>query len=136
MKNLKEYIVSVKSRRPIYGIGALLIALLIFHTGVAIGSHRHHRERRGWHGFITEGHGAVGIIQEVASSSLRMQMRDDSPQTVWLTSTTIIRGDDASSTTLVAGQQIVVLGTPRGDGTLSADLIHIRERSDRFIQRQ
>ena len=122
---------SLQGRRVLYGIGGLFIALLIFHAGLVAGSHRHMRgEKHGWHGFTMEGHGTVGIVQDVASSSIRIQTRDGLSQIVRLTPTTQVRADDASSTIPASGQYVTVLGVPNDDGTLSATLIHIGRGHD------
>lgn len=141
MEEFKKWVPSEKARRILYGLGILIVASLIFHAGVVTGSYRHSPGRNGpgWgfrgpgfnvqlpRGFIPNGHGAVGTIQSVASSSVALQTRDGSTQTVLLTGKTIIRNrsDNASSTALTAGQQVVVLGTPNDDGTISADLIRV-----------
>lgn len=125
-----------RSTQIAYIVGALAIALLIFHAGFAIGSHRHppHGERRfGFHGaelphgYVAGGHGAVGVVESVASSSVSLQLRDGSIETLRLTDKTTIRSSNGatSTTALTPGQHIVALGTPGADGVISADLIRI-----------
>ena len=146
MDKFKELIPSQNIRYLLYGLGALLLVLLIFHAGVVAGSHRRHSERGEWgfrppfpgffdvrlpRGFILDGHGTVGVVQSVGSSSIILQTRDDSTKTVFLSSKTIIRAGfgDASSTALSPGLHIVVLGTPNNDGALFADLIRVMSKN-------
>lgn len=139
MEQFKKLVPSEKVRRVLYGLGVLLVALLIFHAGVVTGSHRHSPGRGGPgfgfrvpgfnvqlpRGFIPNGHGSVGTIQSVSTSSITLQTRDGTTQTVLLTGKTSIRtaSGAASSTALSVGQQVIILGTPNDDGTISADLI-------------
>lgn len=141
MSNFKEFMSSKNGQRILYGIGAVILAMLIFHAGVAIGSHRNFRGNgeRNWgfrapgfdvrfpRGFIQNGHGAVGIIQNVATSSITVQTRDGGTQTILITEKATIRSQsrNASSTVLTAGQQVVILGTPNDDGSMSANLIRV-----------
>ena len=141
MSELKDFISSGWGRRVLSGLGVLLIALLIFHAGVSIGSRRHFQGRGGPgfgfraapgffevrmpRGFIQNGHGTVGTVESVSTSSIMVDTRDGSSQTVLLTDATVIRsgGGDASSTAVSVGQQVIVLGTPNDDGSISANLI-------------
>ena len=139
MEEFKKWVLSEKVRWILYGFGVFFVALLIFHAGVVTGSHRHFSDRPGPgfgfrgpgfnvqmpRGFIYNGHGAVGTIQSVSTSSITLQTRDGTTQTVLLTGKTSIRtaSGAASSTALSVGQQVIILGTPNDDGTISADLI-------------
>lgn len=143
MSDFKNFMSSERGRKTLYALGALFLAILIFHAGVAVGSHRHVRGKsemeHGWgfrgpgfdvkfpRGFIAGSHGAVGIIVSVGSSSITLRTRDGETQTVLLTNTTVTRSEsgDASSTTLSVGQHIIILGSPSDAGALTADLIRI-----------
>jgi|SRR3989344_7553929 len=139
MEQFKKLVPSEKVRQVLYGLGILFVAMLIFHAGVVTGSHRHFPGKAGPgfglrgpgfnvqlpRGFIPNGHGSVGTIQNVSTSSITLQTRDGATQTVLLTDKTSIRTQSgaASSTALSVGQQVIILGTPNDDGTISADLI-------------
>jgi hypothetical protein len=141
MNNIKEFIYSQNGRRVLYIIGAFLLSALIFHAGLVIGSHRNFRGNAGrnWgfkapgfyvqfpRGFIQNGHGTVGTIQSVATSSVIIQKRDEAVQMIMITDKTTIRyqSKNASSTALAIGQQIVALGTPNDDGSMIASLIRV-----------
>src|SRR5438552_3136508 len=90
-------LVRMKKRRVLYIVLGIVAALLIFHAGLAAGSHRHSRDRDGFnrrpragffsrlpHGFIEEGHGVVGVVQSVATSSLTIATRSGALQTVYI----------------------------------------------------
>ncbi len=145
MNALKDLLLKKNIRKILVGIGVLFLAVLIFHAGISVGSHRHVSPRNdaSWgfrapggfnirmpRGFISNGHGAVGTIQSVASSSVSLKTRDGRTQTVLLTGATTIKNSAgyASSSPLSVGQQIVVLGTPDSDGNIAADLIRVMPR--------
>lgn len=123
---------------------AVLFALLLFLAGLAVGSHRRfaRAEDKRWgfhgpgfnvrlpHGFIEDGRGVVGTIQSAATSSLTVLARDGSVQTVLIRAETTVRDRSgaASSTALVSGETVTVLGVRNADGTISADLIRIGGR--------
>lgn len=126
------FFASAREHKVLYWTGALIFAALIFHAGVAVGSHRHfhgydrpHGFRE--YGFIADGHGTVGTIESVASSSLTLSTYGGETTQILFDDTTSIRDATGPSTTgaLVTGAHIVVLGTPRDDGSLDARLIRI-----------
>jgi len=128
------------------GLIALVVGGLIFLAGVGLGSHREiflssqggmmggSREFSAFgiplpHVFIMRGgHGAVGAIQSVASSSLVVSLRDGGAQTILVASTTVIETPNgpAHLAALQAGQHIVVIGEPHEAGDrISARLIRV-----------
>lgn len=135
--------VSYKSARiALSVIGVIVLSALIFHAGLSIGSHSRFRDRddsryefqapggfsvRMPRGYIQEGHGVVGTVESVATSSLVLKSRDGAEQTVLLTDDTSVRNrfGDASSTAITVGDQAVVIGTPNEDGTVSASVIRV-----------
>lgn len=143
VKEIRDTVFSISGRKILLVIGIVLIAVLIFHAGVVVGSHRHFRggeeQRFGFRpapgmivmhmprGFIEGGHGTVGTVEQTATSSLTVRMRDGSTATILLKQGTVIRDldGDASSSVIMAGQSIIVLGVPNDDGTISADLIRV-----------
>lgn len=117
----------------IIGFGALLVALLIFDAGFALGA-RHAFERHGHEahgggpvfqlggygfslprGFTPGEHGAVGTIQSISLPTFTLSERDGDMQTVTITPTTVIKGATSTlmQSDLHAGQQVIVLGNPR-----------------------
>lgn len=123
-------------------IVALLLATLIFHAGVVVGSHRgqwgRHDADRGFrspflpggfempHGFIQNGHGAVGTISALSLPTFTMQTREGTDQTILVGTSTIIRAMGTSSaSSLSVGNKIVVLGEPDAQGRIDAKLIRV-----------
>lgn len=128
------------SSRPVRialaAFAALVVALLIFHAGVSVGTRRAFRERgvavgrppAGLpHVFIVRGHGAIGVVEQVATSTFTLRTRDGGNETVDLASTTAIRtaAGEATTTVLARGDTVMVLGTPGASGAIQADLIRI-----------
>lgn len=131
------------------GLGVLLVVLLIFDAGVAVGMRRSIRMRglsemsRGQppqfgfgsfgvsmpHGFIPDGHGAVGAIISISLPTLVIQTRDGTSEEVLLTASTTIRGTTTlTQTDLHVGDKIVALGNPNAATSsqrLEAELIRV-----------
>ena len=141
MKDFEDFIFS-KRARWIGGIVlAIILALLIFHAGVAFG--RHHgpfgrRDEHGFrhpffpggfslpHGFIPNSHGAVGVVTSVSLPTVAMQTRDGMSQTIFISTSTIIKNaGGTSAAALKVGSQIIVLGEPDGQGRVDAKLIRV-----------
>jgi hypothetical protein len=142
MKNLHEVISSKKARWTVGVIGVLLAALLIFHVGVVVGSHSGQfgcsSMDRGFrssflpggfelpYGFISDGHGAVGVVTAVTLPTFTVQTREGTNQTIVVSTSTIIQSMNGSDTkALSVGSQIVVLGEPDGQGRINAKMIRI-----------
>ena len=115
-------------------LGAFILALLIFHAGVVVGSRHHARGGRAFsgrwelpHGFVEGGHGAIGTIESVATSSLTLMTRGGQAETVMFASGTAVHaaGSATSSAALMGGEHVLVLGTPDAAGRLVADVIRI-----------
>ena len=106
-----------------YTAGTVVVGLLIFHAGFASGE-RHAFERlhhggtmlpEGFlpHGFIPDGHGMVGVIESVGSSTLTVRTRDGNTEYVEVGSTTIIHADPSATTSQPqVGSGIVIIGNP------------------------
>ncbi len=149
MEKIEHFIQSHRGRKIILGVGIALIAILIFHAGVVVGMHRHARGEFGVsrgpggffiarmpHGFIEDGHGAVGVINSVTKTSFKLQGRDGSVQTVLISDTTVVRSfdGDASTSALKKGARVIVLGAPDYNGDISAHLVQIVPDSMPFPQ--
>ncbi len=142
MKKIEKMINSGKVRVIASIMGALILALLIFHAGIVVGS-RHdlfgrHDMNHGFsfpfllgdfmpsYGFIQNNHGSVGTIIAVTPTMLSIKTRAGTNRTILISTSTVIRGDnDVGITSLAAGDQIVVLGEPDSQDRLDAHFIHI-----------
>ncbi len=73
------------------------------------------------------GHGAIGKIISVASSSITISTNTGPEQQVILDGNTLIRNLNgiASSSALVAGDMVVIFGEPTDSGSIHARLIRI-----------
>ncbi len=125
-------------------VAAILLAALIFHAGVVVGSrggfsrgafgprdeHRFRFSPFGIsfpRGFIENGHGAVGTVTDVSLPIFTVKTRGGTSQTVAVGTTTVLRsgGAPASTSTLRVGVPVVIIGEPDGQGRLTAFLIRI-----------
>jgi len=142
MTEIKKIITSRKGRITLGVIGALILAMLIFHAGVVVGTHRGEFRGPGMsrgfrppflpsgfelpHGFIQNDHGAVGAITAVTLPTFTMETREGTSQTIVVSTTTMIQGIEGGSTrALSVGNKIVVLGELDSQGRISAKLIRI-----------
>ncbi|MCX6787238.1 MAG: DUF5666 domain-containing protein [Candidatus Kaiserbacteria bacterium] len=141
--SIKEKLSSPRAHLALFIIGIVFISLLIFHTGFVMGAHNRFpqpQERApGWDfqapGFgpvhlppaFMEGHGVVGTIEDISTSSLTIQTREGGTKKVLLTSKTQFRNPDgsASSTALSKGTSVMILGAPDANGQVSADVVRI-----------
>lgn len=116
----------ISTRALLWGagvVGAVIVVLLIFHTGVAVGErraferiHAGHLPAIGAtlglpHSFIPEGHGVVGTISSILLPTLVVHMRDGEDETIRVGTSTLIRGM-ATSSDLKIGETIIVIGDP------------------------
>ena len=147
MKYFEKMFASKKARWAACIILVIILAGLIFHAGVVVGSHRGQFRggefgnpgmRNGFrppffpegfempHGFIQDGHGAVGTITALSLPTFQMQTREGINQTIFVSTSTIIRSGDAqNSTTLATGENVIVLGTPDSQNRIDAKIIRI-----------
>ena len=146
MKEFENIVSSKKVRLTVGIIGALILALLIFHAGVVFGSHRNSfggpSDRSGMdrgfrppfmpdgfempRGFIPNKHGAVGAITAITLPTFTMETREGTSKTILVSTSTMIRsmgGADAKA--LLVGNKIIVLGEPDNQGRIDAKLIRI-----------
>src|SRR4051794_25415138 len=120
-RNMKQLYSFRGSTVVIVTVGGIVVALLIFHAGVAYGERhafgRMHGLGRGappefgmfTHSFIPQGHGAVGTITAVSSSTLTLQTRDGEVETVEVNVDTVVHGTkpgDMHFADLTVGQDI------------------------------
>ncbi len=144
MKNFEKITSSRKVRFAAGTIGALILALLVFRAGVVVGSHRgqfrgdlsrEHGFRSPFflgnfempHGFLQDGHGAVGSITAITLPTFLIETRDGANQTILISTSTLIRDMHApdATTTLSVGDRIIVLGDPDNQGRINARIINV-----------
>jgi hypothetical protein len=140
-----------KSRKVRYAVGSIVVLgflLLVFQAGVFLGYHRaifsanlgdnYLRTFEGdassteySSGFFGRdfpgGHGAMGTVVKVNLPLIVVATPNNVEEIVRITDDTIIRHfmDSASSTNLVLGNTVVVIGFPNTNGEIEARLIRI-----------
>lgn len=143
MKNIDDFLFSTKARPAWAAFGALLLAALIFLAGMSVGARTERMERgvrvfvRGPDsapgafglpfpppGFLPGGHGVVGIVSKTGTSSILVAERDGDVEQVELTGATRILHKDGATTTVGAGDSVVIVGNPN-NGRFEAILIRI-----------
>jgi len=136
---LEDYFFTKNTKWFLWGFCALIVALLIFHAGVVVGSHEPERGRMpdrtqvgtpgmlgGFmptEGYLENGHGAVGTITALALPSFSLETRDGMVQKIYAGTSTVITGG-----TLTSGETVIVVGEPEGSddqGYLDARIVHI-----------
>ena len=141
-------------------VGMVIIALVSFAGGVAVGFHKarfsyqwganYERNFVGprmgasgpggqegmMPGFVGQGfrnaHGTAGQIVSVSGNNIVIQDRNNQENTVTVGSNTIIkdRQNTINLSDLKAGEQIVVIGRPGNNGTINADLIRVFDNAN------
>lgn len=130
------------------GIGALVIALLIFKAGMIIGyrktnfffrggpnNHRNFGEPEPRGGFFSNfrdrnpmiGHGSSGQILKIDGSTIDMMERDNVEKMVVVNDQTVMRSDDATIklADLKVNDYIVVIGQPNNAGQIEAKFVRV-----------
>jgi hypothetical protein len=139
---LEDYFFTKNTRWVLWGAFAVVVALLIFHAGVVVGSHKSMRERPpqgaglggmfGFmppQGFVENGHGAVGTIATVTLPTFTLQTRDGLTERVETGSSTDVTGGTTGTLgDLQSGQTVIIIGNPQtidDQDDLDARMIHI-----------
>lgn len=150
MSDFEKMMRAKKVRIAASAVAALVLGFLIFHVGVVVGYHRgplqgmSHRgdvDRtvrpllflpRGFllpHGFISNAHGAVGIITALSSTTpltFLLRTREGTDDSILVGTSTIIRNrGPEDSSALTVGDQVIVIGALNGGGDIDAKLIRI-----------
>ena|ERR1035437_5737438 len=142
MKYFEKILASKKTLWAAGVLLAIILAGLIFHAGVVVGSHRGSFGNPGMrgefrppffpegfampHGFIQDGHGAVGTITTLSLPTFLMQTREGTSQTIFVSTSTIIQNMGAPDTaTLATGDNVLVLGSPDSQNRIDAKIIRI-----------
>jgi hypothetical protein len=133
-------------RWVLIGIGCLIVLLFVFKLGEFVGARKadfSYRWGENYHrmfggprgGFLQDfggrdllpGHGTVGIVIKIDGNSLIVKSPDGVEKTVVITPDTTIRRGSAiiKVPEIVPDTQIVVIGTPKDNGTIEAKFIRI-----------
>ena len=139
---LEDYFFTKNTKWLLRGALALVVALLIFHAGVVVGSHGGMRGRApegggpggmlGFmpdRGFVENGHGAVGTIATMTLPTFTLQTRDGLTEQVETGSSTYVTGGITGTLgDLQSGQTVIIIGNPQTVGDqddLDAHMIRI-----------
>ena len=152
--NFKECTQSKMFQRGVIAIGVLLVALVSFASGVAVGLHkarfsyawgenyeqhfvggsrgtmRDMMERHEGKGFRNP-HGAIGTVVSVTEDAVLIRNQDGQESSVRITDQTTIMKQREKTTreSVVPGVSIAVVGTPNNEGVVEADLIRLFDRN-------
>ncbi|MGH7936598.1 MAG: hypothetical protein ACREF8_06285 [Chthoniobacterales bacterium] len=144
MSTFEDYLFTKNTKWVLWGLGALLLAGLIFHAGVVVGSHepvRYRGDDEGFHppfppfagmtlpqGFIRGGYGAAGTITAVSLPTITIRTRDGATESIYVGTSTAVSGTSSSSpATLAPGEFVIVIGDPSDtdDNLTDARFIHV-----------
>lgn len=147
-------------KKVLYGIGIIIIALLIFKAGTFVGYRKaafsyglgenYYRAFGGHRGGMMDGrnmpgfpndkdfsnpYGPMGKIIKVEPPTLILEDRDNVEKVVLVKDDTVIRRlrDTIKLTDLKPGDFIVVIGSPNSQGQIEAKLIRIMPMSPQII---
>ncbi len=138
---------SVAFRKTLCVMGTLIIALVIFQTGMVVGEHKaafsyrlgdnyhrnfgEHHARHGMFGMpeeeFGETHGAAGKILSVTPSTLVILGHDNVEKIIMINDKTVIRHfrDEATFSDLHVDDFVVVIGSPNEQSQIAAKFIRI-----------
>ena len=138
----KDFFGSKKASYSLAGIGALILALLIFQAGMFVGYrkakfsyrmgdnfHRTFGERKG--GFARDdfpgGHGTIGKIIKIDLPTLIIEDRDNVEKIIIIKDDTAVRRfrESVKSSDLKTDDYVVVIGAPNTESQIEARLIRI-----------
>lgn len=139
---LKQIAESNKTTMTIYGLGTLLVIIVIFQAGMIVGTRRGFYQRSwnenyrdnfpmpmhaGVKAQAPTAHGTAGTIISISLPTMVVQDQDGREKIVLIRDTTIIKSgtDTTVATSLLVGDMIVAIGTPNQQGQLLANLIRI-----------
>lgn len=148
--NIQEYTQSKMFRTGVIVAGVLLVALVSFSSGVAVGLHKarfsyawgEKYEQRFMGGpgpmrgmGIPDGqgfrnpHGTLGEVVSVSGDILLVKDWENQESTVRISEQTVImkQRERISASQLVAGEKIAVVGKPGNDGAVAADFVRVLE---------
>ena len=144
---MKEYLQSPSFSNALKALGVLLVALIVFWAGMAVG-YRKAMFSYSWHShyaqqfaedhsplFPNDGdadnmpnpHGAFGMVVAAHLPTIVIKGPNEAEKTVSIQSGTQVRSfhDAAASTTIKNGDFVVVIGSPDDEGRIVASFIRI-----------
>ncbi len=142
----KDFIKSKRFSLIIYVVGGLLIALIIFQAGIFVGYHvatfsmswddTHRGDPRDPRSIFApfgrdaddmNPHGAIGEIISIKLPVIMVKEPSGNEAIILLSTSTSIRNmhDQASSSDLFVGEQIVTIGTPDEQGQIHASFVRV-----------
>lgn len=150
---IAEFFQNKKIKWVMIGLGALAVLLLVFQLGLYVGYRKatftfrwgdsYHRVFGGpKEGFLRNfggrelinGHGTVGDILSITGQSMVIKGPDNVEKVVSISDSTVIRKgwQNLKFTDLKVGDRVVVIGSPKDDGSVSANFIRVFD-SDQAI---
>lgn len=131
-KILQHAAQSNKVSMVMYGIGILLVAIIIFQTGMIVGRGKEsimneQKERYPLNQPLPTAHGTAGKIISISLPTILVADEDHTEKIILLREETIIRSLRASllANELSINDYIVVIGTPTTKGYIQANLIRV-----------
>ena len=147
---MKNYLQTNTVSKMILALAIILVILLIFQAGVAVG-YRRGAFSSNWSSAYGRGlddprsifapfvhdsddinpHGAVGDIVSVRLPGMMIKGPNSAEQVVTISPTTTVRfiHSVASTSDLTPGSQVIVIGEPQGNGSIDATFIRIMPAS-------
>ena len=147
LKATNEFLRSKSFRRIVYGIGAVLVVLIIFQAGEYVGYRKagfsYHLGDTYYRAFEGPGmmrgtppffehefpaaHGAAGKVLSVNLPTFVLDGSDGVEKVVVISDDTVVRHfrDDTASTSITAGDFVIVLGDPNEASQIEAKLIRV-----------
>jgi hypothetical protein len=143
-ENIKKIFEGKVLFRILYGIGIIIIALLIFYAGIRVGFHKasfghawgdnyernfgmmQNRPMFGNDNF-PNAHGAIGKIIKITLPTIIVQDRDNTEKVILIKNDTEIQKlkENITSNGLKIDNFIIVIGTPNEQGQIEAKFIRI-----------
>ncbi len=144
--NIKEFSQSKTFKKILYGMGVVIVALLIFQGGVLVGYHKagfsyrlgdnYHRMFGGerdktllgmYRGDFTDAHGSVGKIIKINLPTFVLEGQDGVEKIISINDDTVIRQfrETIKPTDLKVNDFVVVIGSPNTQGQIESRLIRL-----------
>lgn len=143
-ESVKKILESKVVIKVLYGIGIVLVAMVIFYAGITVGFHKasfghawgenyernfgmmQNRPMFGQDNF-PNANGAIGKIIKITLPTIIVQDRDNIEKVILIKSDTQIQKlrENITTNDLKVDDSIVVIGTPNGQGQIEAKFIRI-----------
>lgn len=128
--HMKDIFTSKRSANIFVALASIFIVLIIFWAGMRVGYKQAHFREQWGANYIRNSHGAFGQIISIDLPALVIKGRSEAEKTVLVGTSTAVMSfrDKASVSDLKVGDAVVVIGTPDGQGRITASLIRIAPR--------